>query len=123
MGLRLYMDQDSLNDAVVAGLRLAGLDVVTAPEAARERASDAEQLAFAAAEGRALYTANRSDFARLHKEWMAQGRLHSGIITRSHQQMSVGDQLRALRRICAAFEPDAAANLFAYLEAWALPHG
>lgn len=118
MGLRLYMDQDSGNDAVVNRLRVAGIDVVTAPGAGHQRASDVEQLAFATAEGRTIYTANRGDFARIHKEWMAEGRDHAGIITRSQQRMSVGDQVRGLRRLCAAFEPEAAVNLFEYLEGW-----
>jgi predicted nuclease of predicted toxin-antitoxin system len=121
MALRLYMDQDSLNDAVVNALRTAGIDVVTAEDVGRQRAPDDEQLTFATASGRVIYTANRGDFARIHTEWMVQGRSHAGIITRSHQAMRVGEQIRGLRRICAAFEPGGAVNLFEYLEAWVPP--
>ena len=121
MAIRLYMDQDSANEAVVQRLRLAGFDVLTSLEAGRERASDSGQLAFATADRRAIYTANRKDFAQLHKEWMEQGRDHAGIITRSRQQMSVGDQVRGLTRICLSDEPKAAINAFQYLEAWIRP--
>jgi hypothetical protein len=121
VALRLYMDQDSLNDAVVNALRAAGIDVVTAEESGRQRAPDDEQLSFSTASGRVIYTANRGDFARIHKAWMEEGRAHAGIITRSHQAMKIGDQVRALRRICAAFDPATAVNLFEYLEAWVPP--
>lgn len=121
MPLRIYCDQDSLNHAVVAGLRLATIDVLTAAEAGNERATDLQQLEFAASEGRVIYTANRGDFARIHREWMAGQRNHAGIITRSRQRLSVGDQLRGMMRFCAAFEPATAVNLFEYLERWIPP--
>jgi hypothetical protein len=115
------MDHDSSNRSVVAALRVAGIDVVTAAEANRERCGDEDQLSYAAAERRAIVTANRADFARLHGRWMAEGRTHAGIIVRSRQWMSVGHQIRALIRLCAAFDEDASENLFEYLEAWTPP--
>jgi hypothetical protein len=101
----------------VAALRLAGIDVLTTVEAGRQRASDEDQLLFAAAEHRVLYTANRADFARLHRDWLVAGRAHAGIITRSRQQLNVSAQILGLRRFCSALEPAAAVNLFEYLEA------
>ena len=121
MPLRLYFDQDSLTEAVIDGLRGAAVDLVTSAEAGQERPPDSDQLAFATAEGRTLFSANVGDYSRLHREWMAAGRDHAGIIVRSYQQMPIGDQIRGLRRICAAFEPSTATNLFAYLEAWVRP--
>ena len=49
--------------SVVAALRIAGIDVLTTREAGRLDAVDVDQLAFAASMGRAVYTANRGDFA------------------------------------------------------------
>ncbi len=115
------MDQDSANALVVQRLRLAGFDILTSLEAGRERASDTEQLEFATAERRAIYTANRRDFAQLHRDWMTAGRDHAGIVTRSRQQLSVGDQVRGLTRICRRYEPNTAINAFEYLEAWLRP--
>ena len=41
---------------------------------------DTQQLAYAASVDRCLLTHNRVDFERLHLEYMAEGREHSGII-------------------------------------------
>jgi uncharacterized protein with PIN domain len=115
------MDQDSMSAGVVRALRASGIDVLTSSEAGRQRVSDLEQLEFATAEGRVIYTANRQDYARLHSQWMAVGRDHAGIITRSRQGLRVGDQVRGLTKICNAFEPAEFSNLFEYLEAWVEP--
>ncbi|MBK7726397.1 MAG: DUF5615 family PIN-like protein [Dehalococcoidia bacterium] len=90
------MDQDSLDALVIAGLRRAGADVLSSADAGRQRAPDHEQLVFATAQERAIHTANRPDFARLHAEWMATGQSHWGVIIRSRQQISVREQIRLL---------------------------
>jgi uncharacterized protein (DUF433 family) len=118
MPLRLYMDEDSQSHAVVGALRAAGIDVATAVAAGQQQRTDEEQLAFATAQRRALYTANRRDFARIHRQWLETGRSHAGIITRSHQGLTIGEQVRGLRRICAALDTAAAVDLFEYLERW-----
>jgi hypothetical protein len=58
--------------------------------------ADAEHLAFAASTNRVLYSANRSDFLRLHSQWISEGRSHAGIILLTHQRYSTGEQLRRL---------------------------
>jgi hypothetical protein len=45
-----------------------------------DTAPDEDQLAFAAAEGRAILTYNVRDFAPLHGQWLATGRPHAGVI-------------------------------------------
>lgn len=110
------MDHDSLNSHVVRGLRMAGVDILTSLEAANERLPDDLQLEFATASQRVIYTANVADFARLHHKWMVEGRKHTGIVVRSRQQMSIGNQVRGLSKFCESCEPAAAANLFAYLD-------
>jgi hypothetical protein len=82
MPLRLYMDEDSQSNAVVGALQAAGIDVLTAAAADRLGLTDEEQLAFATSQSRAIYTANRRDFAQIHRQWLAAGRSHAGIITR-----------------------------------------
>lgn len=116
MPLRVYMDMDSLDSNVVEALRAAGIDVLTTPEAGNERASDEDQLAFATAEGRVIYTANRADYSRLHAALMRAGGRHVGIIVRARQQTSIGKQIRGLGRICQAYEAEGLANLLVYLE-------
>ncbi|MBA4179462.1 MAG: hypothetical protein C0506_02640 [Anaerolinea sp.] len=117
MPLRLYMDMDSLRPAVIRGLRANGTDVLTSAEAGHQRLSDERQLEFATAEGRAIYTANLVDFTRLHAAWMRAGRHHHGIIVRINQQLSVGDQIRALGHIGSAM-PAGLEDVLVYLENW-----
>jgi hypothetical protein len=54
--------------------------VTTTREAGQLGNKDAEQLAFAARERKALVTHNRSHFESLARAYMAEGRPHSGII-------------------------------------------
>jgi len=116
--LPLYLDQDSLTAAVVAGLRAGGIDVLTSHEAGQQRLSDESQLLFALSTGRMLYTGNRRDFGRIHRDWMATAREHAGIIVRSHQFTGIPEQTRALISICTALEDDGGTNRFIYLESW-----
>ena len=62
--VRLYVDEDASETAVIVGLRARGVELLTTWEAGRLGLSDADQLAFAADQGRALYTFNARDFAR-----------------------------------------------------------
>lgn len=68
MPVRLYLDKDSLNRRVTAELRRLGLDVLTTSEVANDELADDLQLQFATGQGRAIYTANVADFARIHAE-------------------------------------------------------
>jgi hypothetical protein len=63
------------------------------------RFSDEEQLAWAADQGRALFTYNASDFCRLHAGFLRQGRHHAGIIIGDQQTASIGEEIRRLIRI------------------------
>jgi len=72
--IRFYFDQH-YPAAVTAGLRRRGIDVVTAQEASQCGADDADQLAFAAAQGRVLATFD-PDFLTLHRTGVS----HAGIV-------------------------------------------
>jgi hypothetical protein len=78
--LRLYLDEDSIRHGLVQALRARGVDVLTALEAGMGERLDDENLEYAAAEGRVLYTCNISDFSRLHAAWLNQGRSHAGLL-------------------------------------------
>lgn len=118
MALKLYMDHDSGNRAVVAALRSASIDILTTTESGRHRESDEDQLAFATSQRRVIYTANSGDFARLHREWLRSGRHHSGMVLRANQRLGVGDQVRGLLRIADAFGSADTEDLFTYLDIW-----
>jgi hypothetical protein len=94
--IRLYVDVDASEHAVVKALRQRGIDVLTAAEAGHEKFSDDQHLAFAASEGRSIYSLNARDFARLHAEYLAGGRSHTGVITIPRQRYSTGEKVRRL---------------------------
>ncbi|MBI2218792.1 MAG: DUF5615 family PIN-like protein [Candidatus Rokubacteria bacterium] len=58
MTLPLYLDAD-VHPIIARILRARGLDVISANEAGKLRATDREQLDFAVAQGRALFTLQR----------------------------------------------------------------
>ena len=65
--------------------------MVTAIETGMAQKTDEEQLEWAAANLRAVYSFNRGDFYALHTAWLKAGRSHSGIIL-SRKGLSVGEQ-------------------------------
>jgi hypothetical protein len=94
--VRLYMDEDASEHAVIVGLRARSIDLLTTAEANRLGMSDADQLAFAREQGRAIYTFNASDFSRLHREYLEQGDSHAGIIVIPEQRYSIGEKVRRI---------------------------
>lgn len=118
MPLRLYFDEDSSSRAVLRALRARGVDAQGAVEASREGRPDPDQLEYAAAQGRTLYSFNIGDFHQLHGEWMRQGRSHSGIILAPQQRYSVGEQIRRLLRLVASVTPEEMRNRIEFLSFW-----
>ncbi|MDY0170861.1 MAG: DUF5615 family PIN-like protein [Thermoguttaceae bacterium] len=118
MRIGLYFDEDTVRHALVAALLQRGVDVRTALDADMIQATDDQQLAFAADEGRTIYTFNMQDFCRLHAEWLAAGRSHTGIVVARQQQYSVGEQMRRLLRLLAAKTADDMHNHLEFLSDW-----
>jgi hypothetical protein len=94
--IRLYVDEDAAQQAVVEGLRNNGLDVLTVLDLQLDAISDAEQLEFATANNRTIYTLNVGDFAKLHSEWLATGRHHAGILAIPRQRYPIGEKIRRI---------------------------
>ena len=90
---RLYLDED-VHKGVAAALRLRYFDAVSVHETGTWGLTDAEQLALAADQQRALFTFNTMDFLRLHRAWLATGRIHWGIIV--CEQLPPGETIRRL---------------------------
>jgi hypothetical protein len=97
------------------GLRQSGVDVLTVVEAGRDEASDAEQLAFAAIEGRVLYTFNVGHFSRLHRQFLTQGREHAGIAVIPRQRYSIGEKIRRLMALVETITAEDMRNRLEYL--------
>ena len=113
--VRLYVDEDASEHAVVEGLRARGLDVLTTAEAHRLGSSDREQLAFATEQNRALYTFDVGHFARLHEDFLKQGLDHHGIIVIPDQRYSVGEKIRRLARLVSSTTASGMVNRMEYL--------
>ena len=60
-----YLDE-CIDFPLVEALRLRGFDLLTAQEAATLRATDEDQLSYAARIGHPIVTYNRLDFIRAH---------------------------------------------------------
>lgn len=76
MSLRLLIDEDSQARPLVAMLRQAGCDVMTAAEAGLTERSDAVLLSAAQSDRRVILTRNYRHFRELHDS----GAEHSGIM-------------------------------------------
>ncbi|MCA1993547.1 MAG: DUF5615 family PIN-like protein [Coleofasciculus sp. S288] len=86
----LYLDED-VNVLVANLLQARGFDVITARDAGRLHATDAEQLAYAVSQARTLVTHNRTDFEELVQNYFDSGQMHYGVIfavRRSPQQIA-----------------------------------
>lgn len=64
--LRLYLDEDAMSAALAGSPRRNGIDVATVADVRMRGHCDAEQLAFATANGRAILSHNVGDFVRIH---------------------------------------------------------
>lgn len=94
--IRLYLDDD-VHRGVAAALRLRGFDAVSVHDLGRWGYSDDDQLTYATASRRALFTFNTADFLQLHRAWIEAGRPHWGIIV--SEQLPVGEATRRLLRL------------------------
>lgn len=91
--MRLLLDAH-FDPAVAEVLRERGHDVVSVLDLGPDRyqASDAELLAFANAERRAVVTRNVRDFVLLHGLWAGEERSHAGIILVHARTIPEGDR-------------------------------
>jgi hypothetical protein len=81
------------------GMHLRGHDVSSCHGEGRANRgiSDADQLAFATAERRAIYTFNAVDFRRLHAVWQAAGREHAGTLISEDLNGNLAEMIRRLQ--------------------------
>ena len=77
--ITLYLDED-VHKKVAYALRTKGFDVLHTSEAEKRGTSDREQLHYATALKRTIFTFNIRDFIMLHKKWLSEGKEHCGII-------------------------------------------
>lgn len=118
MKIRLYLDEDAMDDGFMDALRAQGIDVRTAGEEGTEGYSDEQQLLYAKALGRVIYSFNRGDFMALHTRFLTEGTSHSGIILAPQRRYSVGEQLRRLLLIVEARSAEELQDQVIFLSNW-----
>jgi Domain of unknown function (DUF5615) len=113
--IRLYLDEDTLSTAFVRALQNADLDVLTVAQADRLGMPDEAQLLWATECQRVLYSFNVGDFCRLHRDFLAQGRTHGGIILAAQRKYPIGQQVRGLLKIAAEQSSESMSNQILFL--------
>lgn len=116
--IRLYMDEDAMDSDLVHALRLRGVDVTTPEEEGTKGWKDKEQLDYATAQGRVMYTFNIADYCHIHAGYVNRGKNHAGIIVANQQRYDVGEQMRHLLRLIAKKSSDEMKNNIEFLSAW-----
>lgn len=111
--VRLYMDVH-VRRAVTNGLRLRGVDVLTAQEDGTQQLPDSELLDRAAALGRVLFTQDK-DFLRETAARQQRGEPFAGIIYAHQFDVSVGKFVDDLEMIGLASDPEEYINRLVYL--------
>jgi predicted nuclease of predicted toxin-antitoxin system len=107
-----------MSHALVQGLRDRGVEVTTVLQEHRTGLTDPEQLAFAAAENRAIYTFNVADFVRLHTAFLAESKSHAGIILADRTRHSVGEQIRRTLHLLSSKNADDMRDTIEFLSNW-----
>ncbi len=85
---KLHLNEH-LSPRLAVQLRQHGFDVTSTLEMGMVEADDDEQLAFAAAEQRAIVTFNHKDFAVRHDKYQAESKEHWGIVLSTEETISV----------------------------------
>jgi predicted nuclease of predicted toxin-antitoxin system len=107
--IKIYTDEQ-IEGAIIAGLRRAGIDVLTTPEAGLLKAADEVHLARAIAEGRVLLTRD-TDFLNRYKTILT----HSGIIY-ARQGISIGDVIHGIQRLHRDMTAEEMLNIIHYIK-------
>ena len=116
--IRLHLDEDTEAHALIRALRDRGVDVTTTSESDLTEAADETQLLRATREGRAFLTYNAADFCRLHKQFIQEGRHHSGIIIAEQQRHSAGEMMRSILRLRAKLDAETMTDRLEFLNRW-----
>jgi len=116
--IRLYLDEDAMEHGLVIAFRARLVDVLTASDCGMVNRDDEEHLEYASRSGRALYSFNIRDYARIDRQWIENGREHSGIILAPQQRLSIGEQQRRLLQLLSRRSAAEMRSQIEYLSNW-----
>ncbi len=94
--IRLYLDEDSMDEDFIQALRSRNVDVLTVADVGMLNQSDEEQLNWARDNGRVIFSFNTRDFYRLHTAMIQKGLSHAGIILAPQQRYGIGELMRGV---------------------------
>lgn len=113
MSLTFYLDEN-MPRAIAVGLRLRGIDVLTAQEDNRRRTNDSILLDRAGSLGRVMVSFD-TDMLAIGVHRQRESIPFSGVIFAHSAQISVGDLLRELELIAKVGELEDMADTILYL--------
>lgn len=102
--IRFHLDEHVAR-AVAEGLRRLGIDVTTTADAGLLGAEDSDQIAYALAQSRVIFTED-ADFLI----WAVAGDPHAGVVYCHQQTRTIGQIIRALELVWHVYEPDEMKN-------------
>jgi hypothetical protein len=111
--IRLYMDVHVRREVTV-GLRVCGVDVLTAQEDGAATLADSELLSRATELGRVLFSQD-TDFLREAATRQESGLPFSGVVFGEQLALTVGRCIRDLELIAKVYDPPDIANRIAFL--------
>jgi hypothetical protein len=112
------LDEDCQAYALATALRQHGIDAKTTNELGLSGVDDEAQLEAAHKADRVLVTNNICDFVPLHVRWVAEGRLHSGIVVFPQQAFGVGEIVRRLAKLTYTLSAEDVRNRLEWLNSW-----
>jgi len=113
MSVALYMDEH-VHRAITVGLRLRGVDVLTAQENGRRNTPDAVLLDRAAELGRVMFSQDEDLLAEA-KHRQDEGIRFAGVIYAHQLRVTIGTCVRDLELIARVADPQDLANRVEYL--------
>lgn len=118
MRIRLYVDEDTMDDELMEALRTHNIDAISVRDVSRQGHSDEQQLLYATEQGRVLYGFNVKDYVVLHSRFLEQGLSHAGILLAHKHRYSIGEQMRRIVRLAETLSVEEMQNRLEYLGSW-----
>lgn len=113
MSVALYFDVH-VRAAIAEGLRLRGVDVLTAQEDGAATMDDPDLLDRAGELGRVIFTQDQ-DFLREAHRRQETGELFAGVVYGHQLHLTIGQCVTDLKMIAKAYDPEDMANNVEYL--------
>ena len=118
MPLKFYFDEDAADRALIEALRTRGFEVLSPHESGLLGADDERQLRWCTEHGYVLVSHNVGDFCRHHRDFLARGEDHSGMVLIRQQTLGIGEKLRRLIRLASSRSAEDMRNRIEFLSGW-----